>query len=83
MIDQMGNCLVSCLQIYKVILEIVFKLAPTVLIAGFNLRIMIVYRRTCDKRRRMTLSRINTKDEDPRKFAEERRLMMLLGEAWP
>lgn len=61
------------------ILEIVFKLAPTVLIAGFNLRIMIVYRRTCDKRRRMTLSRINTKDEDPRKFAEERRLMMLLG----
>ncbi|XP_055611905.1 probable G-protein coupled receptor B0563.6 [Uranotaenia lowii] len=67
--------------IYKVILEIVFKLAPTVLIAGFNLRIMIVYRRTCDKRRRMTLSRINTKDqhEDPRKFAEERRLMMLLG----
>ncbi|XP_055615804.1 probable G-protein coupled receptor B0563.6 [Toxorhynchites rutilus septentrionalis] len=66
-------------SIYKVILEIVFKLAPTVLIAGFNLRIMIVYRRTCDKRRRMTLSRINTKDEDPRKFAEERRLMMLLG----
>ncbi|XP_058445479.1 probable G-protein coupled receptor B0563.6 [Malaya genurostris] len=66
-------------SIYKVILEIVFKLAPTVLIAGFNLRIMIVYRRTCDKRRRMTLSRINTKDEDPRKYAEERRLMMLLG----
>ncbi|XP_055532130.1 probable G-protein coupled receptor B0563.6 [Wyeomyia smithii] len=66
-------------SIYKVILEIVFKLAPTVLIAGFNLRIMIVYRRTCDKRRRMTLSRINTKDDDPRKYAEERRLMMLLG----
>jgi neurotensin receptor 1 len=67
------------MQVYKVILEIVFKLAPTVLIAGLNLRIMIVYRRTCENRRRMTLSRICTKDDDPRKFAEERRLIMLLG----
>uniref|UniRef100_A0A336L6J6 CSON004033 protein n=1 Tax=Culicoides sonorensis TaxID=179676 RepID=A0A336L6J6_CULSO len=68
-------------SVYKVILEIVFKLAPTVLIAGLNLRIMIVYRRTCEKRRRMTLCRIsvNNKDDDPRKFAEERRLILLLG----
>lgn len=65
------------LQVYKVILEIVFKLAPTLLIASLNIRIMIVYRRTCNKRRRMTLS--HTKDDDSRKFAEERRLMFLLG----
>lgn len=36
---------ITDIQIYKVILEIVFKLAPTVLIAGLNLQIMIVYRR--------------------------------------
>ncbi|XP_070495767.1 probable G-protein coupled receptor B0563.6 [Chironomus tepperi] len=64
-------------SVYKVILEIVFKLMPTVLIAYFNVRIMIVYRQTCNKRRRMTLS--HTKDDDSRKFAEERRLMFLLG----
>lgn len=28
----------------------------------------------------MTISRNNTKDDDPRKFAEERRLILLLGE---
>lgn len=65
-------------QVYKVIVEIVFKLAPTVLIASLNVRIMIAYRQTCDKRRRMTLC--HTKDDDSRKFAEERRLMLLLGE---
>lgn len=59
-------------------MEIVFKLAPTVLIASLNVRIMIAYRQTCDKRRRMTLC--HTKDDDSRKFAEERRLMLLLGE---
>lgn len=35
-------------QVYKVILEVVFKLAPTVLIAGLNLQIMIVYRKVID-----------------------------------
>jgi neurotensin receptor 1 len=67
-------------QVYKVIVEIVFKLAPTVLIASLNVRIMIAYRQTCDKRRRMTLC--HTKDDDSRKFAEERRLMLLLGECF-
>lgn len=52
---------------------------PTVLIAGLNLRIIVVYRRSCAKRRQMTLARNNLKDEDPRKFAEERRLILLLG----
>lgn len=66
-------------QIYKVILEIFFKLVPTVLIAGLNLRIIIVYRRSCAKRRQMTIARNSLKDDDPRKFAEERRLILLLG----
>lgn len=66
-------------QVYKVVLEVVFKVAPTILLAGFNLRIMIVYRRSCERRRRMTLSRTVSSDEDPRTFAEERRLVLLLG----
>lgn len=66
-------------QIYKIMLEVVFKVAPTILLAGFNLKIMIVYRRSCERRRRMTLSRTISNDEDPRTFAEERRLILLLG----
>lgn len=64
---------------YKVVLEIVFKVAPTILLAGFNLRIMVVYRRSCERRRRMTLSRTTSNDEDSRTFAEEKRLVLLLG----
>ncbi|KAI8126825.1 hypothetical protein FF38_03110 [Lucilia cuprina] len=61
-------------SIYKVMLEVLFKLIPTVLIAGLNLRIMMVYRQTCEKRRKMTSSRASyIKD------AEERRLFLLLG----
>uniref|UniRef100_A0A1B0AUJ1 G-protein coupled receptors family 1 profile domain-containing protein n=1 Tax=Glossina palpalis gambiensis TaxID=67801 RepID=A0A1B0AUJ1_9MUSC len=67
-------------SIYKVMLEVIFKLIPTVLIAGLNLRIMMVYRKTCERRRKMILTRASyIKDEDPRKFAEERRLFLLLG----
>ncbi|XP_044733465.1 probable G-protein coupled receptor B0563.6 [Chrysoperla carnea] len=66
-------------SVYKVILEILFKVVPTFLLAGLNLRIMIVYRQSCDRRRRMTLSRTSGGEEDPRKFAEERRLVLLLG----
>jgi hypothetical protein len=61
-----------------VVLEVVFKVGPTVLLAALNMRIMIVYRRSCERRRRMTLCRTSS-DEDPRKFAEERRLILLLG----
>lgn len=71
---QRSSKLLFFFQVYKVILEIVFKFVPTVLIAGFNLRIVIDYRRTCEKRRRMTI-----KKDDDRKFAEERRLFLLLG----
>ncbi|GLV45633.1 uncharacterized protein CBL_02652 [Carabus blaptoides fortunei] len=66
-------------SIYKIVVEVVFKVAPTILLGGFNLRIMIVYRRTCDRRRKMTLSRKASCDEDHRKYAEERRLILLLG----
>lgn len=66
-------------SVYKVLLEFVFKVVPIILLAALNLRILIVYRRSCEKRRRMTLSRTTAGEEDPRKFAEERRLVLLLG----
>lgn len=64
---------------YTVLLEMMFKVIPTVLLAALNLRILLVYRKSCERRRRMTLSRTASGDEDPRKFAEERRLVLLLG----
>lgn len=66
-------------NIYKVLLEFFFKVIPVILLAALNLRILIVYRRSCEKRRKMTLSRTVSGEEDPRKFAEERRLVLLLG----
>ncbi|XP_063233036.1 probable G-protein coupled receptor B0563.6 [Bacillus rossius redtenbacheri] len=68
-------------SVYKVLLELVFKVAPTLLLAGLNTRIMLVYRRSCDRRRKMTLCRSasSSDPEDHRKFAEERRLILLLG----
>lgn len=65
--------------IYKVILELIFKVVPIFLLAALNLRILIVYRRSCERRRKMILSRKCSTDDDPRKFAEERRLVLLLG----
>lgn len=69
----------SLFKLYTVILELIFKVVPTILLAALNLRILLVYRRSCERRRRMTLSRTASGDEDPRKFAEERRLVLLLG----
>ncbi|XP_037726138.1 probable G-protein coupled receptor B0563.6 isoform X3 [Drosophila subpulchrella] len=70
-------------RVYKIMLEVIFKLVPTLVIGGLNMRIMMVYRRTCERRRQMVLSRPHAhgylKDDDPRKFAEERRLFLLLG----
>lgn len=65
--------------LYTVLLELIFKVVPTILLAALNLRILVVYRKSCERRRRMTLSRTSSGDEDPRKFAEERRLVLLLG----
>ncbi|KAJ8877695.1 hypothetical protein PR048_022150 [Dryococelus australis] len=70
----------SFYSVYKVLLEVVFKVGPTLLLAGLNMRIMVVYRRSCDRRRKMTICRsISSDAEDHRKFAEERRLILLLG----
>lgn len=66
-------------SIYTVLLELIFKVVPIILLAALNLRILLVYRKSCERRRQMTLSRTASGDEDPRKFAEERRLMLLLG----
>ncbi|KRF98198.1 uncharacterized protein Dwil_GK19873 [Drosophila willistoni] len=69
-------------RVYKIMLEVIFKLIPTCIIGGLNLRIMLVYRSTCERRRQMVLTRAHAnyvKDDDPRKFAEERRLFLLLG----
>lgn len=66
-------------KIYLYVLELVFKVIPTILLAALNLQILIVYRKSCERRRRMTLSRTASGDDDPRKFAEERRLVLLLG----
>ncbi|XP_063240828.1 probable G-protein coupled receptor B0563.6 isoform X2 [Bacillus rossius redtenbacheri] len=66
-------------SVYKVLLEVVFKVGPTLLLAGLNMRIMVVYRRSCDRRRKMTICRSTSDAEDHRKFAEERRLILLLG----
>ncbi|KAF5271045.1 hypothetical protein FQR65_LT00464 [Abscondita terminalis] len=67
-------------KVYTVVLELVFKVIPIILLAVLNLRILLVYRKSCERRRRMTLSRTTSGgDDDPRKFAEERRLMLLLG----
>ncbi|KAJ8977784.1 hypothetical protein NQ317_014690, partial [Molorchus minor] len=66
-------------SVYKVVLEFIFKVVPVILLAGLNLRILIVYRKSCERRRKMTLSRKTSGEEDPRKFAEERRLVLLLG----
>ncbi|XP_060519674.1 probable G-protein coupled receptor B0563.6 [Cylas formicarius] len=66
-------------SVYKVSLEFIFKVIPIVLLAALNLRILVVYRKSCEKRRKMTISRTSSGEEDPRKFAEERRLVLLLG----
>ncbi|KAG8234747.1 hypothetical protein J437_LFUL009985, partial [Ladona fulva] len=63
-------------SVYKCALELMFKIAPTLLLAGLNLRIMVVYRRSCERRRQMTLK---PSGEESRKFAEEQRLVLLLG----
>ncbi|XP_056631675.1 probable G-protein coupled receptor B0563.6 [Diorhabda sublineata] len=65
-------------SVYKIVLEVIFKIIPVILLAALNLRILIVYRRSCERRRKMT-SRKTSGEDDPKKFAEERRLVLLLG----
>ncbi|XP_014206493.1 probable G-protein coupled receptor B0563.6 [Copidosoma floridanum] len=62
-------------KVYRVLLETGFKVGPTVLLAVLNLRIVLAYRRTCERRRRLT----RRSARDARSVSEERRLVMLLG----
>ncbi|XP_022899790.1 probable G-protein coupled receptor B0563.6 [Onthophagus taurus] len=64
---------------YTIAIELIFKVIPIILLAVLNARILLVYRKSCEKRRKMTLYRTTSGEEDPRKFAEERRLVLLLG----
>ncbi|CAB3362213.1 Hypothetical predicted protein [Cloeon dipterum] len=62
-------------SIYKIALEIIFKVGPTILLAGLNARILIVYRRSCARRRKRRGALL----ESCRQYAEEKRLALLLG----
>ncbi|CAL8113519.1 unnamed protein product [Orchesella dallaii] len=62
--------------VYRWFLALVFRLIPTILLAYLNLRIIIAYRRTCARRRIMTGK---TSRDENKKFAEESRIMLLLG----
>ncbi|XP_068232567.1 probable G-protein coupled receptor B0563.6 [Palaemon carinicauda] len=61
---------------YKWILEVVFKLIPALILVFLNIRIIRTYKRVCKKRRNMTS---NVSGEQKRQYAEESRLMFLLG----
>jgi neurotensin receptor 1 len=53
----------------------VFQVGPTILLAGLNARILVVYRRSCARRRKRRGALL----ESCRQYAEEKRLAMLLG----
>lgn len=53
-----------------------FQVGPTLLLAGLNARILIVYRRSCARRRKRRGALL---ESNCRQFAEERRLALLLG----
>ncbi|XP_035702636.1 uncharacterized protein LOC110842246 isoform X2 [Folsomia candida] len=62
--------------VYKWFISLIFRLIPTILLAYLNLRIIVAYRRTCARRRLMTGK---TSRDESKKFAEESRIMLLLG----
>lgn len=63
-------------QVYRWILELVFKLIPAIILVYLNVRIIRSYKAVCEKRRMMT-SKVS--GEQKRQYAEESRLMFLLG----
>ncbi|XP_047471903.1 probable G-protein coupled receptor B0563.6 [Penaeus chinensis] len=63
-------------QVYKWILELVFKLLPALVLVYLNVRIIRTYKAVCEKRRKMTKK---VSGEQRRQYAEESRLMYLLG----
>ena len=61
---------------YRLFLEIIFRLAPSIVIAVLNLKILISYRQICKKRRNLFG---RTRASTGRIDAEERRLILLLS----
>ncbi|CAL4122897.1 unnamed protein product, partial [Meganyctiphanes norvegica] len=63
-------------QAYKLGLELVFKLVPSIILVYLNVRIMKTYKAVCKRRRTMVAQESK---EQRRHFQEESRLMFLLG----
>nr|XP_027210287.1 probable G-protein coupled receptor B0563.6 [Penaeus vannamei] len=63
-------------QVYKWILELFLKLLPALVLVYLNVRIIRTYKAVCEKRRKMTKK---VSGEQRRQYAEESRLMYLLG----
>ncbi|XP_071536083.1 probable G-protein coupled receptor B0563.6 [Panulirus ornatus] len=63
-------------QAYKWILELAFKFIPAIILVYLNVRIIRTYKAVCEKRRKMTNK---VSGEQRRQYAEESRLMFLLG----
>ncbi|KAG7159232.1 G-protein coupled receptor [Homarus americanus] len=61
---------------YKWLLELAFKLVPALILVYLNVRIIRTYKAVCEKRRKMTNK---VSGEQRRQYAEESRLMFLLG----
>ncbi|CAB0045101.1 unnamed protein product [Trichogramma brassicae] len=69
--DNLSSRQLNYFQLYRVVLEIAYKLAPTVLIVSMNLRIFLVYKRAYERRLKLTVRGA--------KSAENRRLGLFLG----
>ena len=57
------------------LLEVTFKIGPTALIGILNAHIILIYKRTCKKRRKMR----RCKKEKTKSFVKERTLTLLLS----
>ncbi|CAG0887634.1 unnamed protein product [Darwinula stevensoni] len=66
-------------QIYLWILQAVFRIAPVIILVYLNLRIAIAYRRVCRRRRGFRLRGRGASGTDQLSFADQRRLLLLLG----
>ncbi|XP_018024042.2 probable G-protein coupled receptor B0563.6 [Hyalella azteca] len=62
---------------YKWLMEISYKLLPAAVLFYLNIHIIYAYRAVCERRRRMTQTKVS--GEQRRQYAEESRLMFLLG----
>ena len=60
-------------------LELVYKVVPTILLATLNLQIIRTYKKLCERRHGMTLHHLKLSSEVHGKLSEEKRLLFLLG----